>query len=154
MAVSIRCPACDQRLVAADGDVLSAALAIHFARDHGLLLPDPENVRGGEEGNVSSEAETSGIAGTGTAFEGEMPSGSSAYGAGITQRGDALYGTEGPPYNMDEYKIARYEIECPLCGLIVVGRNEDDLTERYCGHLLDTKEICSLRNVTVEGVSR
>jgi len=136
--VSVRCPACDVRLEAADGDILSGALTVHFAREHGMVLPDPQLLRGGREGHLSSEAEIDATMG-----QEEVRGGSEVYGAGLTQRGGDLYGVERPP------QLARAPpegpfVECPLCGFRVLGGNEEELTRGLREHMGSTGELAAL----------
>lgn len=137
--VSVRCPACDRRLEAADGDILSASLSVHFAREHGLVLPDPQLLRGGREGPLSGEAELDATMG-----QDEVRGGSEIYGAGLTQRGSDLYGVEGPP------QLARAPpegpfVECPLCGFRVLGGSEDELTTGLREHMGSTGELAAVK---------
>jgi len=138
---AVRCPWCDRRLVAADGDVLSNALAVHFHRDHGLVLPDPEMLTGGREGKVSTREE----------FEGEMGEsdarkGSEAYGSTTTEREGALYGVQGPPRTivMQRADETPY-VACPLCGLEVQGRDEGELSRKLKDHMRQMNELGSAR---------
>jgi len=132
---AVRCPICDKRLVAADGDILSGALTMHFHRDHGLVLPDPELITGGREGHVSSLAELSDIE------EGETRGGSPAYGGAMTQRGGALYGVTGPPRSIAGRGSKGHYVDCPMCGMEVQGENEGALSLNLREHMAKLHEL-------------
>jgi hypothetical protein len=135
--VALRCPWCDRRLEAADGDILSSAMTVHFHRDHGLVLPDPEQLTGGREGQVSTLAEFEGEMG-----ETEVRRGSEIYGSDTTERGRALYGVRGPPRTV---YVQRGEeepfVECPLCGFEVRGRDEGELSRNLKEHMRENNEL-------------
>jgi hypothetical protein len=139
--VSVRCPWCDRRLEAADGDILSGALTIHFHRDHGLILPDPEQIQGGREGHLSSLAEIDGTIGVG-----EVRHGSEAYGSGITQRGGDLYGVTGPPHTITVQRSTEEPfVQCPLCGFEVRGKDEGELSRNLKEHMRDNNELGAIQ---------
>lgn len=135
--VAVRCPWCDRRLEAADGDLLSAALAVHFHRDHGSVLEDPELLTGGREGHLSSleeiEAETG---------EGEVRKGYEEYGSTLTERGGDLYGVTGPPHTVTVQKTEETPfVECPFCGFEVRGRDEGELSRNLREHMREFNEL-------------
>jgi hypothetical protein len=134
--VAVRCPWCDRRLEAADGDILSAALTLHFHRDHGLVLPDPELLTGGREGHVSSLAEIEGTE------EGEVRRGLEAYGSNLTERDGNLYGVTGPPHTITVQKAKETPfVECPLCGFEARGRDEAELSRNLKEHMRENNEL-------------
>ncbi|MDW5563763.1 MAG: hypothetical protein SA339_11100 [Methanomassiliicoccus sp.] len=136
--VSVLCPWCDRRLVAADGDILSGALTVHFHRDHGLVVPDPDQLRGGQEGHLSSLSEIEGTNGD----ESETRGGSEAYGARITERGGDLYGVTGPPHTIAVQRAAKMPfVQCPLCGFEVRGKDEGELSQNLKGHMRENNEL-------------
>ena len=135
--VSVRCPWCDRRLEAADGDILSGALTMHFHRDHGLNLPDSELLRGGRESPLSSLAEADG-----EGPEAEARRGSEAYGGRMTERGSDLYGVTGPPHVIGVRKEAEQPfVECPLCGFEARGADEEELSRNLKEHMRGNNEL-------------
>jgi hypothetical protein len=135
--VAVRCPWCERRLEAADGDILSGALTVHFHRDHGLVLPDPDLLTGGREGHVSSLAEFEGEMG-----EEEVRRGSETYESKITERAGALYGVRGPPRTIYVQKGKETPfVECPLCGFEVHGSDEGDLSRNLREHMRAMNEL-------------
>lgn len=135
--VSVRCPWCHRRLEAADGDILSGALKMHFHRDHGLNLPDPGLLRGGREGPLSSLAEVDG-----EAPEDDAMRSSVAYGGRMTERGGDLYGVTGPPQVIGVRKaVEKPYVECPLCGFEVHGEDEDSLSHNLKEHMRGNNEL-------------
>lgn len=131
--VAVRCPWGDRRLEAADGDILSSALAKHLHRDHRLDLPDPEVITGGRERPVSSLAELGEDGGV---------EGSPIYGDRLTQRGGDLYGVTGPPQRIgmprtDDDKF----VECPMCGLEVQGQDENALSANLKEHMSSIHQL-------------
>lgn len=135
--VAVRCPWCERRLEAADGDILSGALTVHFHRDHGLVLPDPNLLTGGREGHLSSLAEIEGTTG-----ENEVRLGSEIYGSRLTEREGDLYGVRGPPttITVQRGKEAPF-VDCPLCGLKVDGRSEGELSRNLKEHMRENNEL-------------
>jgi hypothetical protein len=135
--VAVRCPWCDRRLEAADGDVLSNALTLHFHRDHGQILQDPNLLNGGREGHLSSLAELEGTAG-----ENEVRLGSEIYGSRLTEREGDLYGVRGPPRTITVQRGSEAPfVACPLCGLEVEGRSEGELSRNLKEHMRENNEL-------------
>lgn len=132
----MRCPACDRRIVGEDGDVLSSILASHLEREHGVAMRDYRMLRGGREGDLSSEAEVEGN-------EEAVRRAPAVYGSGMTLRGEDLYGTDGPP-SMDRIKAKDF-VDCPLCGFRIEGTEEEELTVRLREHLTSVGEMSAIR---------
>jgi hypothetical protein len=139
--VAIRCPWCDKRLEAADGDILSAALALHFHREHRLVLSDPRLVTGGRAGELSTLAEIEGTMG-----EDEERQAAAIYGAEMAEREDNLYGVEGPPRTIYvQHQPHQWSVECPFCGYEAAGKDEDELTRSLRDHMRRNNELEEVR---------
>lgn len=132
----LRCPVCNEKL-SGDGDYgLTTAVRRHFEQAHHLTGSDADNLRGGMGSNPTTEEIDQQSEGRGSV------SSSTSYGDELTERGDDLYGVEGPPdHTMLEARQGRLQFRCPLCGFQVWGRSGRELTDAFRRHLIENGEM-------------
>ncbi len=131
---TVKCPVCSCDVSGRDSYEISSALRAHMTESH-ELGDDKERIKGGMERLPSSLAEPGGELK-------EEPQGSATYDEEFALRGDALYGTLGPPSH------AALALRCPVCDEEVCGKDEDELSRHLREHVREGHGIKEIKKGT------